>query len=489
MRFFFTIALSALFFNNGAAQQWVMAPDFIDVETSYRNRVIGIEYEPEYGTYMIAGDFQGGLPNIARLNRITDNGENYFNWDPVSGLFIAGVEDNFFRTPEGYRFNTNMVQVSLDGSQEFPYPLSFDGMFQQTTTPPRGWADDEGNIYVGCNWVLEEEEGQPETCLLRYDAEANRDTTFPLVRCGHPIFFNGGYIDDVHEYDENRIIVGGGFDSLNGHFTPRMAMLFKDGTVDTTFVSHLEQHLSAHVAHIDDDGKILVHHNAGGSEETPNDDIEVWRLNPDGTLDTTWTPLDLMKSNGSEGSLARSAKQFENGDYLLYGTFDFVNGHARSGICVTDSIGNVQDDFSDLPFFVDDELHTWFFAGLRINDAAFTEDGGILLGGRFSGYNSTYSLNLIKVIPSTVGTVDRNFPLRLQVYPNPTEERFSVSVDNPQNKPVTTLELIDLSGRTVRSVPWRSGTEIDVSSLDKGMYVVKLIGPDGVSGVEKVVVE
>jgi len=167
-----------------------------------------------------------------------------------------------------------------------------------------------------------------------------------------------------------------------------------------------------------------------------------------------------------------------------------VNGIARRGVFVTDSVGNVLDDFEDQPFFHDEELHSWLLGDeVRIRDAEFTQDGGILFGGIFSGYNSTYSLNLIKVIPSTVGTVDRNFPLRLQVYPNPTEERFSVSVDNPLNKPVTTLELIDLSGRTVRSVPWRSGTEIDVSSLAKGIYLVKLIGPDGVSGVEKVVVE
>jgi hypothetical protein len=86
VRFVITIALSVLFLNDGAAQQWVMDPDFIDVQTSYKQRVLGIEFEPEYGTYMIAGDFQYGQPNVARLNRITESGQNYFNWNPVEGL-------------------------------------------------------------------------------------------------------------------------------------------------------------------------------------------------------------------------------------------------------------------------------------------------------------------------------------------------------------------------------------------------------------------
>lgn len=487
--FFVTLLLSS----NLWGQAFIVDPDFAELGNRYYSSIIGIEYEPETDTYMLAGTFAGGEPFTPCLNRINDLGEDDFFWD-VDELLenCSGVLNNFFRVPNGYRFGANMIKLNDEGISFNTTIPDFSGTEQIVVNSPRGWADSNGAIYAGSNWRLLEEEGQPETGLLVFTPQGERFEPFPLIRVGHPEFTIA--IVDIYEYDDNRLMLDGGFDSLNGHLSIRMARMFKNGVIDTTFSSQLEPHFQAFTLHVDPQGRILVYHRQGGSEETPNDDIEIWRLLPDGSLDPSWNTLDMsISSDDTGGGSARTTLYNEDGSYFIYGRFNFVNGEPRSSICHVDSLGNLLDTFDDLPFTLDEESQPQlapFPDQPQLFDAVHTPDGGLLIGGRFTHYQGEPYLNLIKLIPdSTVGITNHDFPIKTKIYPNPARDQVRVELSNPRQLQVQAVVISDLSGRTVSTFPWQNNV-LNVSGLASGMYMLQVVGAtNSILGVQRLVIE
>ena len=474
-------------------QQFIVDPEFADLGNRYFSRVMGIEYEPETDTYMVAGTFAGGEPFTPCLNRINHLGEEDISWNPENPGSCTGVVNNFFRVPNGYRFGANMIKRNDRGALNTNTIPDFSGTEQIVVDGPQGWADDNGAVYAGSNWRLLEEEGQPETGLLVFTPQGERYEPFPVVRVGHPLF--NAAISDIYEYDENRLMLGGSFDSLNGHLSIRMARIFKNGVIDTTFSSQLEPHFQAFILHVDPQGRILVNHWEGGSEETPNDDIEIWRLLPDGSLDPSWNILDLaISEENTSGGSARTTLYNDDGSYFIYGRFNLVNGVARSSICHVDSSGNLLDTFDDFPFLLDEESQPQlavFPDDPELFDVHRTPDGGLLIGGRFTHYQGQPYLNLIKLIPdSTVGTMNRDFPVKTKIYPNPATDQIRVQLTNPKNLDIASIRITDLSGRMVVSFPWRGYSEsFDVSALANGLYLVQVMQDGKPVGSEKLVVQ
>jgi hypothetical protein len=475
-------------------QDYIVDPDFADLGNRYFSRVMGIEYESETNTYMVAGTFAGGEPFTPCLNRINELGEDDFFWNPENPESCSGVLNNFFRVPNGYRFGANMIKRNDEGVLNTNTIPDFTGTEQIAVSGARGWADDNGAIYVGSNWRLLEEEGQPETGLLVFTPQGERYEPFPIVRCGHPSFISAVW--DIYEYDEDRLMLGGSFDSLNGHLSIRMARIFKDGTVDTSFSSQLEKRYVGITLDVDPQGRMLVHQLSGGSESAPNDHIELWRLMPDGSLDPTWNPVDLANSvDNTTGSAARTAIRMDDGSYIIYGKFRLVNGQPRNAICRLDSTGMLMDTFEGEAFETDLEAHPQlspFGSDPHVMAAAKTPDGGLLIGGRFTHYQDQPYLNLIKLIPdSTVGTTERDFPVKMKIYPNPATDRVTIQQDTERSRSdqIESIRITDLSGRMVASFPWNGdNASYDVSHLAKGVYVVQIMDSDTVIGLEKLVI-
>ena len=79
----------------------------------------------------------------------------------------------------------------------------------------------------------------------------------------------------------------------------------------------------------------------------------------------------------------------------------------------------------------------------------------------------------------------------LSVYPNPTNGKFTVSINNPEASDMT-LELVNISGQVVYrnevKAAYSYNEDIDASSFAKGVYYLKVNDGKGVK-VEKVVVQ
>lgn len=74
------------------------------------------------------------------------------------------------------------------------------------------------------------------------------------------------------------------------------------------------------------------------------------------------------------------------------------------------------------------------------------------------------------------------------IYPNPTSQHITVNINNFSNQ--TNTEITDLTGKIIQSELIQSSNQvIDVSSLSKGVYLIKLIDSKGYNVVQKLIIE
>ena len=63
--------------------------------------------------------------------------------------------------------------------------------------------------------------------------------------------------------------------------------------------------------------------------------------------------------------------------------------------------------------------------------------------------------------------------INVKVYPNPVENRLQIELSNMESEGI--VELVDVQGRTVLSVPLISKfVALDCSEIKTGMYVLKI---------------
>lgn len=91
--------------------------------------------------------------------------------------------------------------------------------------------------------------------------------------------------------------------------------------------------------------------------------------------------------------------------------------------------------------------------------------------------SSGFDLDAVGVIHSAATSInDIQYGQSVTVYPNPAKDRLFVKSGNLS--PVTTVELVGISGKIHRSVTWTNGS-IDVSSLENGLYVLRIVLASG----------
>jgi len=174
---------------------------------------------------------------------------------------------------------------------------------------------------------------------------------------------------------ENKVLVGGGFGSVDGVNRPGLVRMHEDGTVDLTFAPAA----GGRFMKLDPAGRILIYEdcdngawlkrlNSDGSLDTgftvdPNvlgclraaavlTDGKVLiegggllaRLNADGSLDAGFS-VPQLEATDSEGESVRVIEVLEEGRVLIAGRFTHVDGLARGGIARLNADGTVDSSF------------------------------------------------------------------------------------------------------------------------------------------------
>lgn len=187
---------------------------------------------------------------------------------------------------------------------------------------------------------------------------------------------------------DGKILAGGNFTNYNGTTAAYLAKLNSDGTIDTTFAHG--SYLNDYVFAIDTlpDGRIVV----GGSFTQYNGSNSNYLiiLNSDGTVSQQF-PYGFNDQ-------VRVVKVLSDGKILVGGNFNNYNGNSYSYLIKLNSNGTID---------------TSFIIGNGFDDQVFTiqeeSSGNILIGGKFTNYNSISANRIIRV--DSLGTILNTFGL------------------------------------------------------------------------------
>jgi uncharacterized delta-60 repeat protein len=239
--------------------------------------------------------------------------------------------------------------------------------------------------------------------------------------------------------NDGKIIIGGCFRSYNDIPIHHVARINTDGSRDTSFHSGLDS-LNAEIdaLAIQNDGKILIggyFNRYNGIPINNSDYINIARLNPNGSLDTTFhielnftDSFDYVKSI----LIQNDGKILVGGDLYPYkgiirlnvdGTLDttFIDS-AFIPIYKTMLLQNdnkiVFPDYAEnvIRLNINGSIDSGFVQGTGADSTLQTigiqNDGKILVGGDFNSYNGIQQKNIVRL--NTDGTIDNSFNAHLK---------------------------------------------------------------------------
>ena len=211
-----------------------------------------------------------------------------------------------------------------------------------------------------------------------------------------PLFLTGAGINnevvDAGFQADGKIIIGGKFTSIVGFPVGRLARLGSDGHLDFTFnTAGAGANGDILALRVLPDGKILIGGNFTSYNGTNINRIA--RLNPDGSLDSTFNP-----GTGASSSVYQIILQPDN-RILIGGGFSTVNGFTSHVIARLFYDGAVDQSFT---------FNAGVFFNSPVRALALQADGKILFGGYFFGDDNNGSVRNIARLDAS-GNLDTSF--------------------------------------------------------------------------------
>jgi uncharacterized delta-60 repeat protein len=254
---------------------------------------------------------------------------------PSGGVLMAGD----FTQVGGVR-RTGLARLRSDGSvsADFVPPELVSAPFELPEIPPAKILCvtplSNGNWMAGGFIGLAD--GIPARNLVRVKPDGRLDTTFQ-----HPGF--DGAVWTVVEQPDGRLLVGGTFEHVGDRPLQGLARLNADGSFDSTFrLQPGVQGTALAVAGIGllGDGRLLV---GGGNIANYNNSAakNLFRLNPDGTLDATFPLLDT----GAK-TIVLSVTVLPDGRSYVGGFFESVGGRAIRRLVRLSPDGSIDPTFT-----------------------------------------------------------------------------------------------------------------------------------------------
>jgi uncharacterized delta-60 repeat protein len=224
---------------------------------------------------------------------------------------------------------------------------------------------------------------------------------------------------------DNKIIIGGGFTSYYETSINRIARLYPNGSLDTTFNVGSGANDFVNTTAIQSDGKIFI----GGVFSNFNGIARhcVARLNTDGSIDTTFNV-----GTGLGSDVINTIAIQPDGKVVVGGKFNSFNGVLSNGIVRLNNDGS-----SDTTFNVGSGITP----STEINVVKLQSDGKIIIGGSFTSFNGT-SINRIARL-NVDGSVDTTFNVG-----SGTDSRITSMAIQSDSKIIIGMGLMDRKRQT-----------------------------------------
>lgn len=256
--------------------------------------------------------------------------------------------------------------------------LDANGALETTFSDPSLGASDrifalavqpDGKILAAGNFTYFN--GPVRNRVARLNADGSLDTTFCPTGAGP-----NDLVWALALQPDGKMVIGGRFTQVAGTGRIRLARLNTDGSLDTTFDPGAGANGEISAIALQPDGKILI----GGNFTTINNTarIRLARLNPNGSLDTTFSSISAAGANDWVSTFAIQA----DGKILVGGTFTLINGVTRRRIARLNTDGSLDTSF---------DLGADASAGANnvVKGIALQADGKVVMVGDFTQINGT----------------------------------------------------------------------------------------------------
>ncbi|MBA4147268.1 MAG: hypothetical protein H0X66_04070 [Verrucomicrobia bacterium] len=319
------------------------------------------------GSARFFGGFQWDWAGISRLNW---DGSWDSTFDPGSGpnfpvMSVALQNDGrvllggAFTAVDGTNRN-RIARLNSDGSLDDSFQSNPDSLVRSVTVQP------DGKVLVG--GPFSSINGTNRKGIARLHSDGSLDETFDP---GTGVI---GQVYCIVLQPDGKVLLGGDFGDVNGMGWLRVARLNQDGSVDTSFdpgtgVSDVVRSIA-----LQPDGKLLL----GGRFSLVNGTTRngIARLNPEGSLDTTFDPGTGVAPSMSE---VHSVSLQKDGKVMLGGSFSSVNGKSLNGIARLNTDGTLDSAFDPgggVTGIIYSGVSTVFAIAVQPN-------GRIIIGGNF----------------------------------------------------------------------------------------------------------
>lgn len=405
-----------------------------------------------------------------------------------------------------------LVRLNTDGSLDTSfstegftngYPNIIDGNINTTLI------QQDGKILVGGNF--NNFNGNSARQIIRLNQNGTTDNSF-----------NGSFIgnnEKVYSFaidSNNKILVGGSFNTYRTTTSKNLIRLNNDGTIDRTFnIDGYSNNTKVTSITIQEDNKILI-----GGSFTSYDGVEansIIRLNSDGTIDNTFIYGSGFKKNLDGLNVNVSSITIKNNKILIGGAFTEYNGILANNLIRLNNNGSIDNTFSygsgfNLPVSTihiqndgkilcggdftsykgqnsnriirineNGTVDNTFIIGSglnnKLNSIKIDYNGHIVLGGEFSQYNS----NSIDYVTRLNGNITLNVAEYLssdfEIYPNPTNKFINIKNKNGEN--IEKIEIFNSLGKLIKPNDINN-SYLDVTDLKKGIYFFRIKTENGI---------
>ena len=366
---------------------------------AFNGPLYDIEAQPD-GKILCSGTFtQYSGTNVNNICRLNSNGtlDTTFNYTEATSVFGVGdmkllSDGDIIARIQSFRVGKIKSNGQLDstfniGSFNAQIPIEEEVIEIQP----------DGKILFAGAFTTYTSAGQTSTKrnIVRLNPNGTIDNTFNQFGTG---FGTSSQVRDLCLQPDGKILVAGLLNSYNGVTlsTPGLIRLNPDGSLDTSFIRNTSTGVDGYEVEILSDGKILFYTPStnGYNGDTSR---KLVRLNPDGSLDTSFpnTALSLSPTTYQQvGDIL-----VDNLDRIyICGTSLIYSGVTVPSLIRLNYNGTADSTFSDGAGFGTQ------FIGVPGTPRALTltNTGSLYAGGSFLLYftNSIISVNIMKIRPN-----------------------------------------------------------------------------------------
>jgi len=300
--------------------------------------------------------------------------------------------------------------------------------------------------------------------IIRLNSDGTIDTSF------HPVSGSNNNIYAMQLQSDNKIVIAGTFTTYDGVSRNRIARLNPDGTLDTTFVVGVGANDTISSLILQNDDKIII----GGNFTTfaGVSSTRIARLNSNGSRDTSFSPG--IGANASIETLALET----NGKILIGGSFTKFNNINCNYIARLTKDGVLDDTFNKTQAGANKAVYK-----------IINQNEKLIAVGDFTSYNGVGRNRITRIFGGeeehlTANNV--NNISKVKIYPNPTSDRLFISSVLDLIK----YEIYDFAGQKLTGNEFNNKNYIiNVNNLKKGIYILKLIDKNQKSKSIKFIIE